>query len=143
MLAVDPPPSLILPDYWEAKRPAIIRPGNDILRAERERMRLAGVLPGIGGLLGGAVAPPKVTYLGGFANAGSIVVPRPGILVVMAGGWRNGSGIGLGHRRFAVASVGFGGHGAELVNSEGLYSMRANSITSSTNAKLASNTGTR
>ena len=65
-----------------------------------------GVLPGIGGLVGGAVAPPKVTYLGGFANAGSIVVPRPGILVVMAGGWRNGSGTRQ------VSSISIGGNSA-------------------------------
>lgn len=49
----DLPPRLLLPDYWEEKRPAIIRPGGDILRAERERLKIAGILPGIGGLLGG------------------------------------------------------------------------------------------
>lgn len=53
-MALDLPPQLILPDYWEAKRPAIIRPGGDILRSERERLRLAGVMPGIGAFLGGA-----------------------------------------------------------------------------------------
>ena len=61
-----------------------------------------GVLPGIGGLVGGAANPPKVTYLGGFANAGSIVVPRPGLLVVMAGGWRSGSGT----RQVSAISIG-------------------------------------
>jgi hypothetical protein len=57
-----PPPQLILPEHWEAKRPAIIRPGDDILRAERARLKEAG-LPGIGGLLGGAPLPVKLTYI--------------------------------------------------------------------------------
>ncbi|MBK8085071.1 MAG: hypothetical protein IPK28_15290 [Devosia sp.] len=57
-------------------------------------------------MIGGAAEPPKISYLGGFTNAGNIAVPRPGILVVMAGGWRNGSGTRQ------VSSISIGGNSA-------------------------------
>lgn len=65
-----------------------------------------GVLPGLGGIISFAASPPKISYLGGFTNAGNISIPRPGILVVMAGAWRDGSGTRQ------VNSISIGGNSA-------------------------------
>lgn len=84
MALTDLPPQLIVPDYWEAKKPAIIRAGGDILRGERERLRFAGVLPGIGGVLGGGGVEPPV-----FINATHAITsgtPTP----ALPSGWAAG-----------------------------------------------------
>lgn len=71
----------------------------------------AGLIPGAG------AEPPTVTYLGLIdANSGNVVVPRAGVLVILAGCWRDGAGtryvntvtIG-GAASFVVRSIGSGG----------------------------------
>lgn len=53
MLDLAPPASLILPEHWQGNRPAIIRPGDDILAQQRRALRSLGMLPGMTPVIGG------------------------------------------------------------------------------------------
>lgn len=92
-MLLDLPPQLILPEHYEARRPAIIRPEVDprryfpveLTRAERRaivaELRRSGrldkaMLPGMAPIIAGGAPPATITFAGSTAVANSGASPR-------------------------------------------------------------------
>lgn len=122
MLDLAPPAALILPDHWQGKRPAIIRPGDDIIAHQRREARRLGMLPGMVPAIGGG--GPRLTYLGLLTlngtqttySLGSVSAPRAGLLIVGAGSLSGGS------INRTLSSISIGGSAGTLHTSSGSVS---------------------